>query len=165
MNLLQVMCLEKLWKCPDFLQILCPDFFFNSGSPACNIIIIHHHVMSLLWELEQWPVSANSNKWCHRWTIKHWSLNKTVGVMFIKLWYNIYYYYQQLYCWKNIGNFPENYCRKISGKIFPPHITKLSMNIYGNIMQNVQPLWSSWTSLDHYAGILLYFLHKMTDLC
>jgi len=48
-------------------------------------------------------------------------------------YYYYYYYYQQLYCWKNIGNFPENFQRKsskiflknmkFSGKIFPPHIT------------------------------------------
>jgi len=33
-----------------------------------------------------------------------------------KIMIHYYYYYQQLYCWKNIGNFLENYHRNLPEK-------------------------------------------------
>jgi len=34
-----------------------------------------------------------------------------------KIMIHYFYLYQQLYCWKNIGHFPENYHQKYSAKI------------------------------------------------
>jgi len=58
----------------------------------------------------------------------------------IHFYYYYYYYYKQLNCWKNIGNFLENYyskfseiCRKsmtFSGKIFPPQITNCGLSSF-----------------------------------
>ena len=69
---------------------------------------------------DQWALSVTGG--AIYWTIKHWSLNKIVGVMFIKLWYiiiiiiiNNYIYEKILEIFRKIisGNFP-----KFSGKIW-----------------------------------------------
>jgi len=86
---------------------------------SCNIIIIHHHVVSLLWELKMWQVSANSNKWCHLLNYKTLHL-KQVGVMFIKLWYIIIIIINN----NTDGKILEIFLKIITGKMITSHIIR-----------------------------------------
>jgi len=74
---------------------------------------------------DQWALTVTSG--AIYWTIKHWSLNMTVGVIFIKLWYIIIIIV--------INNYIDGKILEIFQKIIPQEIFRKNMKFTWNIFR------------------------------
>jgi len=116
---------------------ICSSIMLTSRSTFPKIRAdINHDYFSLLWELELWPVNANKTSGAIYWTMKHWSLKKSVGMMFIKLWY-IILLLSTIILMEKYWKFSRKLSLEFSGKIWnflgiffcPTSLTKIIADI------------------------------------
>jgi len=134
---------------------------------------------------DHWALTVTSCAVC--WTIKHWSLNNTVGVMFIKLWLLLLLLlstiiFLEKYCKFSGKLLPEIYRKnmKFFGEILPPHITTSMYAFQGYSLVSVSrrcrdaissisvssQTWNqksrSRTSMSHLQVVQLIFLKLLS---